>query len=424
MSDVWTDLVTSNPVHSLLEELERSTDEALVLESLPETAVAYLRRIETVVTNIRERLTQMRPALVSVTSLNNAVPQLQNATALVRGFIGDRNEGQLQTANSHVDNLVTEFRWLVPLSHKAESRALLRASEAFAGIVDAREAQARQKLDSLVAAIDSATVRSSASVQQVIESMESLKASGEASVTSLTTKIEAAIAAQSTELSAQKTRLDAYFEQQQTAHLTTQQEWQREFSETMEQLKSGARLDFQIEIDQIQTAKKQFEAQSNQYIESLRKLEEEAQQITGVTAAAGVTGSYIKEAEQQRSTADLWRLGSVLFLLLTAAGALATSIWSPLNANVSPEEIAEYGLTRVPIVVVLGTITGYMAAQSAHHRNRERSARRRAMELTAFRPFIGELPSAEQHALIGETARKYFRADGDDAISAGPPKPS
>ncbi len=141
-------------------------------------------------------------------------------------------------------------------------------------------------------------------------------------------------------------------------------------------------------------------------------------------AASGVTGSYIKEAEQQRSTADVWRLGSVAFLLLTAAGALLTGIWSPLNGDVSPGEIATYGLTRVPVVLVLRTITTYMAAQSAHHRNRERSARRRAMELAAFRPFIGELSAAEQHTLIGETARKYFRGDRDDAISEGDAKPS
>ena len=181
MSDVWTDLISSNPAHGLLAELERTTDEGLAIESLPESAIAYLRRIDTVVANIRERLTQMPPALVSATALNNAVPSIQNAMALIRSFIGDRNEGSLQTANTHVDNLVTEFRWLTPLSHKAESRVLLRSAERFAESVDAREAGARRKLDELKLEIDAAAIQAQENLESATRTLDALKAAGEAS---------------------------------------------------------------------------------------------------------------------------------------------------------------------------------------------------------------------------------------------------
>ncbi len=336
---------------------------------------------------------------------------------MVRNYIGDRNEGHLHNANTHVDNLLAEFRWLMPLSHKAESRILLNSAEKLAQTVYAREAEVRQRLDALISKIDAASTQTQANVQQATETLDNLKAAGEASVTNLTTKIDAAAAALTTEITSEKTRLDAYFEQQQTAHLATRQEWQREFSELLEAQRQSNRAEIDAQISIMQSQVKQFGEKGKQLIDSLEDLEQQAKEITGVTAAAGVTGAYIKEAAEQRKEADSWRRWASAFLFLTIVGALVTTIWSPLNGNVSTEVIIEYGLTRVPIVVVLGGIFTYAANQSGHHRTREQRARRRALELTAFRPFIGELSVEDQHALIKDTAQKYFRGEDDEPAS-------
>ena len=229
-------------------------------------------------------------------------------------------------------------------------------------------------------------------------------------------KVDASIAALTGEVTAQKTRLDTYFEQQQSAHLNTQQERQREFSELMDTLRQNTRTETDVQIVILRDAVAKATADGGEVLASLRVLEDQAKQITGVAAAAGVTGAYIKEAQEQRTEADTWRRWASAFLLFTVVGALVTTIWSPLNGNVSTQKIVEYGLTRVPIVVILGGIFTYAANQSGHHRTREQRARRRALELTAFRPFIGELPIEDQHALIKETAQKYFRGADDEPV--------
>jgi len=50
-----------------------------------------------------------------------------------------------------------------------------------------------------------------------------------------------------------------------------------------------------------------------------------AAEIVGVTATAGVTGAYIKEADEQRPQADIWRwiAAAVAVVVVIYAGAIA-----------------------------------------------------------------------------------------------------
>jgi len=415
VSDVWTELVTSNPVHGHLKELDEATAEAIALDSLPEPSITYLLRIAAVLANIQERLRQVPPVLIPATSLTNGDAQVQYALGFVRNFISDQNLGHLQNANGHIDNLLIEFRWLLPLTARRESQVVQKSAERLAATVDGFEVNIRRRLDALVQEIATANAETLSNLQTTNSNLESIRSAAETSVTNLSAKLDAATAALTGEITSQKSRLDTYFEQQQAAYLTTQQERQREFSELLETLRQANRAEIDAQTTIMQANAKRFGDEGDQLIASLGSLEQQAKEITGVTAAAGVTGAYIKEAEEQRTEADTWRRWASILLVVTVLSAVATTFWSPLNGNVSTEEILEYGVTRVPIVVIVGTVTTYAATQSAHHRTRERNAKRRALELTAFRPFIGELPTADQHELIKETTRKYFRGDDDSS---------
>jgi hypothetical protein len=339
----------------------------------------------------------------------------QNANTSVVAFInGDRNEDLLQNANNYVDSLLIEFRWLAPFTGRRESRVILKAAEHLAKTVDDFEARARANLDALTQEIAAARSETASNFQNSNAVLESIRTSAEASVTSLTTKIDASIAAFTGEIAAQKSRLDTYFEQQLATHVATEQERQRDFSAVIETVRQSARTETDAEVANVRTAAAQFQQEGDQLMASLRGLEQQAKEITGVTAAAAVIGSYITEADEQRQEADTWRKWASALLVLVVVGAIVTTLWSPLRNGVTTGQILEYGLTRVPIVLVLGGVFTYAAQQSNAHRVRERRARRRAMELTAFRPFIGELSREDQHELIKETTRKYFRGEDEN----------
>jgi len=124
-------------------------------------------------------------------------------------------------------------------------------------------------------------------------------------------------------------------------------------------------------------------------VEGVAEFERTAREVTGMTAAAGVTGTYIQEAEAQRGQADFWRWVALALLVLVTSSAVTTaSIASPFGGDVSTEELVEYGATRIPVVLLLTGVFGYAAKQSSEHRTRERTAHRMAMELTAFRPYL------------------------------------
>lgn len=414
MADLWSEQIESHQIHGVLEQLQDAVETAERVEPLDTGAASQLRRMRAAVVYVRERLRQAQPRLTPLTSLNNAVPLAQPAIQFVQNFINDREQTHLYNANNHIDGLLIEFRWLPPISSRRESQAAVEASQHLAQSIEELETKVREKLEGIDARMDSVISESQTSVRETSASLEALRATAEASVTNLNTRIESTITQLTSEVTDQKTRLDSYFEQQQAAHLTTQQERQREFTDTMERLRETARVQVDLEVEKVRGTAVQAEGIGKGMIESLTKLEEKAKEITGVTAAAGVTGSYINEADEQRREANTWRKFAAALLVLVVLGAIATTIWSPLRGgDVTTEEIIEYGITRVPIVVVLGGVFTYAAQQSGQHRARERRARRRAMELTAFRPFIAELDTEDQHNLIKDTTKKYFKGDDD-----------
>ncbi len=412
MADPWTDAVRQHQVFGLLDEFERNL-RAAADSGLTPGGEAGVRRALTAATTVKTRLAQTSAPLVPLTSLNNGAPHLQNANGEISTLLSDRNEGHIANANSYVDALLMEFRWLSQTAFRREAKVFVEAAEQFAGALHERETAVRKSLDALQAEIDVRRAEFADASSSATQRLDGLITSTTASVSSLTAQAESTSKQLRNEVEAQKQRLDAYFEQQQTAHLQAAQQRQTEYNDKLTSFEAEYKRELGRVVSEAEQQQSALSTEGEAALARLRSYEDNAKSIIGVTASAGVTGAYINEASEQKQAADVWRIVACVLLFIVIAGAIVTAIWSPLNGNISNEQIAEYGLTRVPIVVVLGGVFTYAARQSAEHRERERNARRRALELTAFNPFIAQLPETEQRALIGETARKYFR--GDDA---------
>jgi Flp pilus assembly protein TadB len=105
-----------------------------------------------------------------------------------------------------------------------------------------------------------------------------------------------------------------------------------------------------------------------------------------------VVERYHEEYEQQRETADRWRLVAL------SIGALAAIL--VFLATVAAIEAATAG--RLGLAATLGGIAAYAARQSARHRRREECARARELELIAFPAVLDTLPAADR---FGQTIR-------------------
>jgi hypothetical protein len=128
----------------------------------------------------------------------------------------------------------------------------------------------------------------------------------------------------------------------------------------------------------------------------------EAEQIVGAIATTGTIGGFQREARLQRKTADWLRVAA----LATAAVAAGLAIWGVIHASKDADgtEIAAKALASF----VFFGIAGYLATQSAKHREREERAQRLELELAAFGPFINDLPDEKQNDLVEKLADRIF----------------
>jgi hypothetical protein len=72
--------------------------------------------------------------------------------------------------------------------------------------------------------------------------------------------------------------------------------------------------------------------------------------------------------------------------------------------------------------VVFSALGGYLATQSREHRDEERKARRRHLDLRALGPFIVDLSVEEQQKIRGELARNAFLSQTVDSPTERSPR--
>jgi len=146
-----------------------------------------------------------------------------------------------------------------------------------------------------------------------------------------------------------------------------------------------------------------------------RSQHERVLMILGVTAASEAAGTYLQEANAQKRQGDFWRLAAVAAF---TAGAVVAFIQADGIASavrgLTDAEITAVTAVRIAAAAVPLSGAGWLARQVAHHRDRERAARRMASELTAFRPFIAELSDPTKH--IEEAVGRYFPGHGNGAL--------
>jgi len=160
-----------------------------------------------------------------------------------------------------------------------------------------------------------------------------------------------------------------------------------------------------------QRYEEELEAQSTEghkLINTLQETAVKAAQILGITAASGTADAYLRDADQQRKQADLWRLVVIGSLLLTVVtGFVTLSLLDP-PANVPVAQAVFYYVGRTTIVGGIVALAAYAIKESGQHRRRERNSKQLANELTTFRPFLAELGETELNEQIKLASPRYF----------------
>jgi hypothetical protein len=351
--------------------------------------------------------------------LDRAAPRLQNARTEAQAFVSDNNEDHLRNLDAQIDGLLNEMPPFPPLPFKAEAAAAKEATESYFERLLEMETDVRGRLEALHEEIAKASEGISEQVRAAEERLTAVTTAAGDYAARVQHETGERIAEVRAQIEAQVLRLDSAINQMQTTFSEAQERRISEFAESQAKREETFSERFKEVTHSAETRLEQVVADGQASINVLKEQEARAAQIVGITAASTVTGAYMKEADEQRAEADKWRVWA-----LTSAGvlllyALIVAVFFPPGEDLSASGWLTYWVAKLPLALVIGAVLPYLMRQSAGHRQRERVARRIAMELTAFRPFLSELDDEACRKLIADAQLRFFPGHKLDEASSG-----
>lgn len=219
---------------------------------------------------------------------------------------------------------------------------------------------------------------------------------------------EARLNAVSEQIEAEKARVDELISAQEGQFA----EAQAKRAETFKKVLGETEAD-------LSAAKSLFESRALEAREHITELEGDISKTAAALGGEAVGLDNSRESVGQAKVATFWTVLTIL-LAVGAAGI-------PLALGVeSSSQSTESLVGKITIGLILAGAAGYTAGVARHHRQRAATARRLAIELNAFGPFIAELPKDDRDDLRSTIVWRFFgppdsvNQDVDGAPEPGP----
>jgi hypothetical protein len=157
---------------------------------------------------------------------------------------------------------------------------------------------------------------------------------------------------------------------------------------------------------ELSLAREAFDIRVQEAQDHIAELEDDIGQTAAALGGRAIAIDNNKESEEQATKAFRWTVLTVSLLILAAGIPLLIGIE---DANQSPESVAG----KITVGLILAGIASYTAGVARHHRRRAATARRLAIELNAFGPFIAPLEKDDRDDLRSTIVWRFFGPPDD-----------
>ena len=148
-----------------------------------------------------------------------------------------------------------------------------------------------------------------------------------------------------------------------------------------------------------------FDQRAMEAQEHIRELEDEISKTAAEIGGTGISIDNQQESKEQTKKAFWWTVTTVALLIAAAVLAVLVGIE---NSSQTPESVAG----KITVALIFAGIAGYTAGVARHHRERAATARRLAIELNAFGPFIAPLEKVDRNDLRSTIVWRFFGPPG------------
>lgn len=394
---IWDDQVGN---HATTQAVRQSLHLGAGLTAIPPEIAEVADRVVHVLGYIAGLLARCDARLLTPTMLDAPLSAAQAVAAELTAFASDDDVAHLHEANAAADQLLDVVRtwpgFTTSTEEVAAARAALAAFEdAAAAILRAKEDDAQSvagQLEELRERLTDARASFDGAITSAREAASTAQAAAEQRLEELTATVDT-----------QKARLDQAISEYQSQFSSAQEERSR----AAEELRSAQTAEFQAHIKRIgEDAEAEMEARRTDVDVVFQEINRYRDQAAKVTEAIGITGmaeGFRKDADEQKKAADQLRVGAVSALVATAVLA----IWAATATRAGAFQGTTF-LARIVVSAAVGSIATYLIIQSAHHRERERRARKVELELASIDPYLALMPSEVSVEVKTKLADAWF----------------
>lgn len=156
----------------------------------------------------------------------------------------------------------------------------------------------------------------------------------------------------------------------------------------------------------VEGLKNKVEDQVNDFV----RLNDSLRKTLNFVASDALADSSIKQAEEERKTADRLRFGGVLWLFLSIMLFLQTFDY---NALIDEAGTPQYTLILLrSFFLIIGITPGfYLLRESARHRTDERRYRQKGIQLATIDGYFSEFENEQRNSVKKELSKHYFHGD-------------
>ncbi len=385
----------------------RESRDLLTSVDRSQVPTAELERLDRIVGVLQELDTRLTVADIrfvvrdTIDDLSNLVTGVRDE---VREFVILDGEVSLDHTNDSMERILIRLGELPPVPWRSTQQAATKVADAFKDQVD----QLNDQISILSSRFEERVVELSSALQNELRERAESAQSTEEKIKNEIDKlfnVAEGIERQLSGLSEQAANYNSTLEKRYGATEGVRQS-------TFETDQLNRRNSFVEEIDHLKSEYentiKDQRSEGEELVEFLTKTKTDAESILAITAAAGMADTYLKDAEEQKSKADRWRIIVIIGGLLALVGGITTLVQLAPPVGATVMETAFFYTSRTAILLVPFALVVFLIRAEAQHRNREQESKRLGKELTTLRPFLAELPEDQRNDKIKEATERYF----------------
>lgn len=324
------------------------------------------------------------PELINDSEMQPLLTEFDNSISQLNNFISNNNSGHLKTSQSHIYAVLQRIRvFPTPIT---------KSSYNFSRTINTFKEDFKNKANYLEN-LNLELLEKNTSLNEIISEREN-------QLFSLGESIEI----KSNDISNLVNTFNKDYENIKTTYINKINDLTKQENENFNQrLESFNKKYDENKIELIKRAE-----------ESISLIEDklnEANRLVGLVANSAVTGKYKIIADENKTSADRWRLVASL-LMTILSGLLIYAIWDISSKDFDWKK----SLIRIIATAALSYPATYAASESKKHRNLEIRNRQIELELASINPFIEIMDNEKRKEIKANLVEKYFGNNHNEHI--------